>query len=324
MKKIIGLFLIAFAIVSLTACAAEEKTFTIAFLPNETTAGELSASAQMLADELQVALGDNYTVNYVIVDDYSAVTEAILTGTAQIAWESGATFTKANLEDDAVVPLVSYAPNADVSLGGYPGYIATHKDNAGDFTGLTTDAQKLAVLKGKSFGFVSATSTSGRLVPTTSFWNAFGPNGDGSLTDKEDIYVNDTSAGGIFSEIVFAGTHQTSAALIYQKDVYAGAFCCTYGVGTDSEGNAYTLDDFYIISEALVPNGPLWVNSDYFTQAEMDRIADHLVGLNATNAPEFFDAETGFFFEYDEPTIQRFFKVDVSHYDFVKAMYSES
>ena len=29
MKKIIGLFLIALAVVSLTACAGEEKTFTI-------------------------------------------------------------------------------------------------------------------------------------------------------------------------------------------------------------------------------------------------------------------------------------------------------
>lgn len=322
MKKLFGLLLALTLVVTLAACG-EDKTFTIAFLPNETTSGELSDSAQMLADEIQEALGNGYTVDYVIVDDYSAVTEAILTGTAQIAWESGATFTGANLEDDAVIPLVSYAPNADESLGGYPGYIATHIDNASDFAGLTTEAEKLAVLKDKSFAFVSATSTSGRLVPTTTFWNAFGPDGTGEVSEKTQIYEDNAANGGLFSEIIFSGTHQTSAAQIFQKDVYAGAFCCTYGVGTDSQGNAYTLDDFYIISEALVPNGPLWVNSDYFTQEEMDAITDHLVGLNESNAADFFDAETGFFFEYDEPTIQRFFAVDVSHYDFVKAMYAE-
>lgn len=323
MKRVLLLVLTFLGAFSLAACEVEEKTFTIAFLPNETTAGELSASAQQLADEIQAALGDNYTVNYVIVDDYSAVTEAILTGTAQIAWESGATFVKANLEDDAVIPLVSYAPNADEALGGYPGYIATHKDNASLFAGLTSETDKLKVLLNKSFAFVSATSTSGRLVPTATFWNAFGPDGDDSIDAKTNIYEDNYANGGLFSEIIFSGTHQTSAAQIFQKDVFAGAFCCNYGVGTDSNGNPYTLNDFYIISEALVPNGPLWVNSDYFTQDEMDAIADYLVNLDETNAPEFFDAETGFFFEYDDPTVQRFFKVDVSHYDFVRAMYEE-
>lgn len=322
MKKIIVLMLVVLGAVSLASCTAEEKTFTIAFLPNETVAGELTNSAQLLVNELEEALGSNYTVEYVVVDDYSAVTEAILVGTAQIAWESGATFAKTNLEDDAVVPLVTYAPNGDLSLGGYPGYIATHKDNASDFAGLTTDAARLKVLFGKSFAFVSATSTSGRLVPMTSFWSAFGPTGTNEISDKEDIYVNNQAAGGIFSEVVYSGTHQTAAIQIFEKTVYAGAFCCTYGVGTDSSGNPFTLDDFFIISQALVPNGPLWVNSDYFTQAEMDRITDHLVGLDATNAPEFFDAETGFFFEYDEPTTQRFIKIDNSHYDFVRAMYA--
>lgn len=323
MKKIVSIFLIALAVVSLSACESDTKTFTIAFLPNETTAGELSDSAQMLADVIQEALGDEYTVDYVIVDEYSAVSEAVLSGTAQIAWESGSTFMKAHLEDDAVIPLVSYAPNADASLGGYPAYIATNKDNADDFTGLTTEAQKLEVLKGKSFSFVSSTSTSGWLVPTTTLWNTFGPAGSGDLTDKAAIYEETDTNGGLFSEIQFGGTHQTNAMNIYMGTVYAGAFCCTYGVGTDTEGNDYTLDDFYIIAEALVPNGPLWVNSDYFTQEEMDAITNFLVDLDDTNNAGFFDAQTGFFFEYDDPTIQRFFSVDVTHYDFVRAMYEQ-
>ncbi|MFQ8582810.1 MAG: hypothetical protein ACLSA6_09940 [Holdemania massiliensis] len=54
-------------------------------LPNEQSTG-LSKTNEMLVAEIQNALGENVKVEGIVCDDYSAVSEAILTGTAQIAW----------------------------------------------------------------------------------------------------------------------------------------------------------------------------------------------------------------------------------------------
>ncbi|MCG4878308.1 PhnD/SsuA/transferrin family substrate-binding protein, partial [Eggerthella lenta] len=74
---------------------------------------------------------------------------------------------------EKIQPILSYGPNGDPDKSGYNAYIATNKKHAADFEGMSKE-EKLKSLKGKSFGFVSPTSTSGCLVPTTTFWKLFG------------------------------------------------------------------------------------------------------------------------------------------------------
>ena len=110
--------------------------------------------------------------------------------------------------------------------------------------------EKLKSLKGKSFGFVSPTSTSGCLVPTTAFWKLFGPDGDKTVSKKEQINIKNAADGGVFSEVQNGGDHQGAVQLLVNDKVYAGAFCCTYG---DS-----FKDQLDILDTTFVPNGPLW------------------------------------------------------------------
>lgn len=329
MKKLVKIALSGLLIAGLAACSStqasnegnassgETKEITVAFLPNENAENPEASriSNEMLVAELQAALGDEYEVVSVFADDYSAVKEAILTGTAQIAWESGATYASAHLENENVIPLVSYAKDGDKSLTGYPAYIATHKNNQADFEGKTLEEQ-LDQLKGNSFAFVAATSTSGSLVPTTTLFDHFGPNGTGEVSNKSQINELTQSDGGIFSEIQMGGNHPGSVQLIVNERVYAGAFCCNYG--------DEVMDDLYVITQSTVPNGPLWANSEYLTQEEMDKIVDHFVNLTPENAVEnFFSDENGFFWESEDLGSNRFYATEVSDYDFVYQMYAE-
>lgn len=322
MKKLIGLCAVMMLSIGVLAgCGANadaKKEITIAFLPNEEENAERSKNAfNMLQEEVQAALGDNYDVKISKLDNYSAVTEAMVSGSAQIAWESGGTFVASYMKDDKIQPILSYGPEGKEDKSGYAAYIATNKKHASDLEGKTKEEQ-LKSLKGKSFGFVSPTSTSGSLVPTTTFWNLFGSNGDKSVSKKEQINVKNAGDGGVFSEIQYGGDHQGSVQLLVNDKVYAGAFCCTYG-------DSY-MDELQIIDETFVPNGPLWVNTGKLSTEEIDKIVTHFTELTADNTvnKDFFDKDKGFFFETSDDTSNyQFFKTDVNRYQFIIDMYKE-
>lgn len=322
MKKLLGLGMAALLTLSMVAGCSDESAkakedITIAFLPNEKETQRSSDAFKMLQEEVQAALGDSYNVKIAQLDDYKAVTEAMVTGTAQIAWESGGTFVASYMKDNKILPIVSYGPNGDPDTSGYNAYIAINKENAADMANKTTE-EKLLSLKGKSFGFVTSTSTSGCLVPTTSFWKLFGPSGDKSITSKEQINIKDSSDDGLFSEVQYGGDHQGAVQLLVNKKVYAGAYCCTYG-------DDYK-DQLEILDTQFVPNGPLWVNTGVLDQAVVDALVTHFTGLTADNAvnKDFFDKDKGFFFEAeDDPATYRFFETDLSRYQFILDMYKE-
>lgn len=326
MKKLSKIFLMGLLTVGLiSGCSGSDdktddtgakdeivnKEVTIAFLPNEKDAASSDAAQKFLQDEVQKALGDDVEVKVVALDDYNAVAEAILTGTAQIAWESGATFVSAYMKDDKVQPILSYGPEGDPEKSGYTAYIGTNVANQADFEG-KTDEEKLEQLKGKSFSFVSPSSTSGCVVPTTTIWKQFGPDGTGELTSKEQINAEN---GAFFSEVQMAGSHQASVELVANQKVYAGAYCCTYA-------EPYQ-DQLYTIAEEFVPNGPMWVNTDYLSQDNIDKLVEHFIAMSPESDKDFF-AKDGFFYEAeDDPTTYKFFQTDVDHYKFIIDMYKD-
>lgn len=326
MKKLLGLCMIAMVSIGLlSGCGSsenEKKDITIAFLPNEDENAERSQNAfTMLQEEVQAALGDGYNVKISKLDNYSAVTEAMVSGTAQIAWESGGTFAASYMKDDKILPILSYGPNGNADESGYKAYIATNVKHADDFKGMSKE-EKLKSLKGKSFGFVSPTSTSGSLVPTTAFWKIFGPDGDKTVTKKDQINTKNASDGGVFSEVQMGGDHQGAVQLLVNDKVYAGAFCCTYG-DKYLNGKDKVVE---VLDETFVPNGPLWVNTKSLTQDEISKIEKHFIELSADTAvnKDFFDKEKGFFFEADGDTENfKFFKTDMKRYQFILDMYKE-
>lgn len=343
-KKILG-FLLAFAfMLTLTACGTqkaetntagtegttntaaadqkaqgEEKEYIVVLGPNDS--GTIAGGSEAIIEEMNVALKPyKAKVSYIHVDDYSVVSESLLSGTGHIGFGSGATYVTARLENENIKPLFTYAPDGDIKKAGYPGFIATNKAHAADFEGLEGE-EALKSLKGKSFAFVSATSTSGRVVPTTNFWKIFGPEGTGEVKEKSAIFEKTDQEGGIFSEVQFSGSHPASVELLANDRVYAAAYCCDFG-------NAVK-DNLHIIYEQTVPGDPFWVNTENMEKEHIDAIISHFEKLtpeNATSktlfAPE-GEEEVGLEGGYALKSNERFIRVEPSYYDFVVEMFAE-
>ncbi len=297
---------------------AEKTEYTLIMLPND--GGQINPQTEAIIEEMNVALEPfNAEVNYQSADDYAVVSEAILSGTAQITTGSGATYVQARMEDPDVIPLFVPAPNGNLDEAGYTSYLATNIANKGEYEGLSEE-EALKKLKGKSFSFVSATSTSGRLVPTQTLWETFGPNGTNDVQNRTDIFEKTESEGGIFSEVQFGGSHPANVELLTNNRVDAGAFCCEYA--DDFK------DDLYIISQRQVSGDPTWANKKYMKQEHIDAIVKHFEELTPENAkatkifaPEGEEAGEGK--EYYMDNNNRFIKVDPSYFNFLEEMYKE-
>ncbi|SHI41725.1 ABC-type phosphate/phosphonate transport system, substrate-binding protein [Dethiosulfatibacter aminovorans DSM 17477] len=312
MKKIIIMIMICvLALASFTGCQKKEgKVYTMAVLPQES--GTVEAGIVAVNEEMNKALEPfNASVEMILVDDYSVVSESVLTGTAEFAAYSAATYLKAHAENDKILPLFVHTPEGDTGKGGYWAYIAVHVDEKDEFEGLGAE-EALLKLRDKSFSFVSSTSTSGRLVPTTTLWNAIGPDGKGIVDSKKQIFEENSDNGGYFSEIIFAGTHPASVEMILNKKAYAGAYCCDYG---DERA-----DELYVIAESLVPCDPYWMNTENIEQEHIDAIIAHFENITPENAVEglYDDDTTDYSVLHSE---DRFVAVDHELYSFLEKMY---
>ena len=298
---------------------SEDPTeYVIVIGPN--ASGEISLEGEAMIKEMEKALEDfDVTLKPIIVDDYSVMAEALLTGTGHIAFGSSSTYAIASMEDDGIIPLFTYARDGDIKNAGYPAFIGTNIANKEDFEGLD-GKEALEKLKGKSFAFVSATSTSGRVVPTTTFWEVFGPEGTKDIKNKSDIYQKTIDKGGIFSEVQYSSSHPASVELLANNRVYGGAFCCGFIEGYE--------DDIYIIHEEQVPGDPYWVNKNNMKEEHINAIVDHFVNLNPENAahknlfaPEGVEIQVGdgegYALAYDE----RYVAVDPDYYEFIIKMF---
>lgn len=295
-----------------------KTVYTVIALPND--GGEMGTGTEAIIEELNIALEPyNAEVEYQSADDYSVVSEAILSGTAHISTSSGATYVKARMENDKIIPIFTEAPEGKLELAGYPAYIATNKVHEGDFAGISGE-EALKKLAGKSFSFVSATSTSGRVVPTTTFWEIFGPDGTGDVTEKSAIFEKSQNQGGIFSEVQFSGSHPANVELLVNDKIYAAAFCCEYG-------EEYK-DDLYIIYEQQVAGDPFWLNSETVAKEHLDAIVEHFTSLT----PETATSKNLFAPEGQQVTDEgdyavanrdRFVKVSPEYYDFLQKMFED-
>lgn len=296
----------------------EKTVYTLISLPND--GGQMSNGVESAIEEMNIALEPfNAEVKYQSADDYSVVSEAILSGTAQFTNASGATYAKARMENDKIIPMFVPAPDGDIDKAGYPAFIATNISHKDDFKGLE-GKEALEKLKGKSFSFVSATSTSGRVIPTQTLWEVFGPEGTGDVKEKSKIFEENIDNGGIFSEVQFAGSHPASVELIANDRVYAGAFCCEYG-------EPYK-DKLNIIYEQQVSGDPYWVNSENVPQEQIDAIVEHFTNLTPENATakNFFAPEGVSVNDKDEYELEnneRYVKVEPEYFSFLEKMFED-
>lgn len=143
-------FLCALALLgSMTAATAQTTTLRVSAIPDEAPT-ELQRKFAPLGDYLAKETG--LAVQFIPVTDYAAVVEGLATNKIDMAWLGGFTFVQARQRTQGgAVPIVQRAED--------------EKFTSKFIVPIDSDAKTLADLKGKTFAFGAASSTSGSLMP---------------------------------------------------------------------------------------------------------------------------------------------------------------
>ena len=165
------------------------------------------------------------------------------------------------------------------------------------------DTYSIDNIKGKSFSFVSATSTSGFAIPSSSIVSHFG-------LESSDQLLED---GTFFSSVMFGDSHQGSAVNLLSGNADAAAFDdidvdmyfdlvsgepntvgAVYQVKDDAAAPFDTVrgEQFIIIGITPVLNAPFCYNTDTLSEDEQQAITEAMTSADtAANSAIFYDGE---------------------------------
>ncbi len=171
-----------------TAALAQTAVLRVSAIPDEAPT-ELQRKFKPLGDYLQQETG--VQVQFTPVSDYAAVVEGLANNKIDMAWLGGFTFVQARLRTNGgVVPIVQRAED--------------EKFTSRFIVPADSPAKTLADLKGHTFAFGSASSTSGHLMPRWHLMQA------GINPDKD------------FKTVAYSGAHDATVAFVAAGRAEAG------------------------------------------------------------------------------------------------------
>ncbi|MBO0453505.1 phosphate/phosphite/phosphonate ABC transporter substrate-binding protein [Enterococcus sp. AZ196] len=339
MKKIFSKMILAMvaalAVTGLAGCGkddgatAEQKKDTpmkVIFYPSE-SAAEFEKSRDALKDILSEATGRK--VKIVTTTDYNIVIESISNGQADLALMGAEGYIQANKKNpDVKAILTNSGASGTLEDALYYSFIAVKEENEKEYE--TGDGYTIDPIKGRTFSFVSNSSTSGFKVPSNAIVKEFD-------LENSDELINE---GKFFDKVLFGGSHQGSAVNLLKGDADAAAFMnlpqyfkvadgeenkagMLYQVKDDAEAPFDTVrgEKARIIQSTPVLNAPIVANTKVMSQKEIDKVIEVLTSKEVSDNEEIFapeDAEQAALFvkEGDE----RFLEVDDKFYDPIREL----
>ena len=276
---------------------ANTDPITFVFLPDSSSA-DMAGSRDAVADAIKAATGRDAKI--ITTTDYNVAIEAIASGSAAMGLFGPEGYIQANRKNAKVQAVFTHSDsNGLLDEACYYSRICVRVADVDEYR--SNSGFKLEPLQGKSFSFVSATSTSGFKVPS-------------SLIVKEfDLESNDVllENGAFFSEVLFGGTHQGSVVNLVSGDADAAAFDdidvdmyldhisgeanmpgSIYRVRADA-GDPFTRvrgEEFIIIASVPVLNEPFAVNEELLTADEIEAITDYFCSDAVANDQRIFRA----------------------------------
>ena len=279
---------------------ANTDPIIIVYYPNE-SAGVWEDARNAFGDIITAATGR--PVEHMLTTDYIIAIEAIAQGTADLAYMGPTGYLIANEINPAVIPLVvNTGASGTLDDAVYFGWFAVLVENADDFRGADGEFD-FDLIEGRSMTFVTPTSTSGFVIPMGAIAEHFGE-------DRiSDDYILD---GDFFSDVQMGGSHQGSTMNLLMGATEIAAFADTvlapYIELVSGEHNAagavYRIVDgveppfhthigveFILIESVPVLNPPWAVNTNNFTQDEIDAMRALLIDDSTTNNQLIFGSE---------------------------------
>ena len=344
MKKL--LLIVAAVLISAAALSAADKPLVVVWYPNNSS-DDVKVARQVLDDLISKATGrqvvDKLTTDYVIA------IEAIATGNAAICYPGAVGYIQAEMKNPKVVPLVTNSsPKGTLDDSVYFSRLAVRTADAPKY--MNNGAYSIDNIKGKTMSYVSSSSTSGFMVPSTMIKSYFAKKMGWTSDQKvEDLFLQGGS-DQFFGQVVFGQSHQGSIFNVLSGkadvcavddidvdryfDLISGKASTPGAVYVTKSDAAAPFDTvpgttFTIIAGYTVKQAPLIVNTDLVPPAMFKALraaftSDATANNQKIFVPKGLKDDSGNpvkgFFTKTEGGKERFLPVEASWYDSIRAM----
>ena len=347
MKRTAAVLIVALA--AFAAFAQSKGPITVVWYPNQ--AGEdWKAGRQAMDDIISKALGGRQVID-MLTTDYVIAIQAIANDKAAICYPGAVGYIQAEQINKNVVPVVvpsSSKGTLDDSV--YYSRIAVRVADGGRYYNADTGKYSLDALAGKAFSFVSTSSTSGFMMPTSAILKPYFAKSRGwKSSDKvEDLFLTG-GQGMLFSNVIFGQSHQGSiynvlsgkadACAVDDTDVddyfvlVAGKANTAGAVYAVKQGAAAPFDtvpgaSFLVIAATTVRQSPIIADMNLLSQDDLAKLRAAFTADSTTNNPKIFtpkdylDPATGKPFKglWSKDGSNKFLVVDAKWYDDIRQM----
>lgn len=310
--------------------ATASEKITMVWLPDNSSA-DLTASREAIGNAITAACGRE--TELMTTTDYNVAIEAIASGSAQMALLGAEGYVQANKKNPKVLAAFTNS-DEDGKLDGacYYSRICVAVENADQYK--EGNGYSIENIKGKSFSFVSATSTSGFKVPSSGIVSEFG-------LDSSDELLE---GGKFFSEVLFGNSHVGSLVNLLSGDADAAAFDdvdvdmyldlvsgeansigAVYKAKDDAEAPVDSVrgKEFTIIAITPVLNSPICFNEEAISDDDRTKIIDYFCSDKVANDKAIFidpedESAKGLFEKDSEKTC--FVKTDDAWYEPIRKL----
>ena len=342
-KLLLTLLAGALGVAMLTGCGGssaskttDSKTITMVWLPNESSEGHKSAREE-IGKIIEKATGKK--VEHKLTTDYAITVETIANNKAAIAWLGAQGYVEAHTKNAKVMPVVvPSGPSGTLEDARYFAWLAVNKGQENMYT--KNGKYEIDNIEGKSFSFVSNTSTSGFKVPSSAIVKYFG-----AQEKWKTLKAADLMQGGkdkFFKEVMFGGSHQGAAINLLAGKVDVAAFCdevlnpyvnvvngqpnavgTTYAIkeGAAEPLNKYISKEYVIISSTPVLNSPIVMNTTVLSKDDQDKILAALTSAETSNNTKIFVPKgEKFIGMFTKTKNEQFVKVEDSWFEPIRAL----
>lgn len=326
MKKngfLVGILVLLFAVLSACSDGSAEggdgevevdDVIDIVWYPNE-SGNDLKGARDEIGAVIAEATGKE--VEHHLTTDYAIAIETLVNNNADLAFMGAVGYIEAKNGNDAVEPVaVPTGPSGTLDDAIYHSWLAVNVEEQDNFK---VDGEfSLDTIVDKPFSFVSNSSTSGFVVPSSSIIDYFSQQEEYADLTQEDLM----EGGPFFSQVLFGGSHQGSAVNLLNNSVEVAAFCdtCVENYVEVAEGEANTPgsvyrvkddaaepfntvagEEFVLMSVTPVLNAPFAANTDVLGQEDFEIIQELFASDEVANNENIFvpedSEESGLFYK---------------------------
>ncbi|MBP2078376.1 PhnD/SsuA/transferrin family substrate-binding protein [Oceanobacillus polygoni] len=311
-----------------------DDVINIVWYPNE-SGNDMKSSRDEIGRVIEEATDKE--VEHHLTTDYAIAIETLVNNNADVAFMGAVGYIEAKNGNDAVEPLVvPSGESGTLDDAIYYSWLAVNVDEQDNFK---VDGEfSLDTIADKPFSFVSNSSTSGFVVPSSGIIEYFSEQEEYADLTGEDLM----EGGPLFSQVLFGGSHQGSAVNLLNNSVEVAAFCDTcvesYVELVEGEantpGSVYRVKDdaaepfntvagseFVLMSVTPVLNAPFAANLDVLGQEDFDTLQELFSSDEIANNEQIFvpedSGESGLFFKSGE---ERFIPVEDSWFDPIREL----